>query len=65
MQSLIRDQVMSHMKRHNLYNDKKFGFLDGRSTVTCSFRWVTKIMNKRQVIDRINCNFKKASQKTH
>ena len=29
MESLIRDQVMSHMKKHKLLSDKQFGFLEG------------------------------------
>ena len=29
MESLIPDQVMSHMKNHKLFSDKQFGFLEG------------------------------------
>ena len=29
MESLVRDQVMSHMKKHKLFSDKQFGFLEG------------------------------------
>ena len=59
MESLISDQVMSHMKKHKLFSDKQFGFLEGRSTVLQLLivldKW-TKIMDEGGVIDCIYCN---------
>ena len=63
MESLIMDQVMSHMIKHNLFSDKQFGFMEGQSTVLQLLivlnKW-TKIMDEGGVIDCIYCNFKKA-----
>ena len=33
VESIMRDRIMEHMKRNNLFSNKQFGFLDGRSTV--------------------------------
>ena len=33
IESIIRDKIMDHMKNNNLFSNKQFGFLHGRSTV--------------------------------
>ena len=57
---------MSHMKKHKLFSDKQFGFLEGQSTVLQLLivldKW-TKIMDEGGVIDCIYCDFKKAFDK--
>ena len=66
MESLVRDQIMMHMKRNNLFSNKQFGFLDGRSTVLQLLvvldKW-TKIIDEGGSIDCVYCDFKKAFDK--
>ena len=33
MEKIIRDEIVTHMKSNNLFSDKQFGFISGRSTV--------------------------------
>ena len=57
---------MNHMKKHNLFSNKQFGFLDGRSTVLQLLvvldKW-TRIIDEGGTIDCIYCDFKKAFDK--
>ena len=57
---------MSHIKKHKLFSDKQFGFLEGQSTVLQLLivldKW-TKIMDEGGIIDCIYCDFKKAFDK--
>ena len=66
MESLIQDQIMKHMKSNNLFSNKQFGFLDGRSTVLQLLilldEW-TKTIDEGGSIDCIYCDFKKAFDK--
>ena len=66
MESIIRDQIMKHMKRNNLFSNKQFGFLDGRSTVLQLLivldKW-TRTIDEGESIDCIYCDFKKAFDK--
>ena len=66
MESLVRDQIMIHMKRNNLFSNKQFGFLDGRSTVLQLLvvldKW-TKTIDEGRSIDCVYCDFKKAFDK--
>ena len=32
METLIRDHIVDHMKTNNLFSDKQYGFISGRST---------------------------------
>ena len=47
------------MKNNNLFSNKQFGFLDGRSTV---HKW-TKIIDEGGTIDCVYFDFKKAFDK--
>ena len=57
---------MKHMKRNNLFSNKQFGFLDGRSTVLQLLivldKW-TRTIDEGGSIDCIYCDFKKAFDK--
>ena len=57
---------MDHMKNNNLFSNKQFGFLDGRSTVLQLLavldKW-TKIINEGGTIDCVYFDFKKAFDK--
>ena len=57
---------MKHMKCNNLFSNKQFGFLDGRSTVLQLLivldKW-TRTIDEGGSIDCINCDFKKAFDK--
>ena len=33
IESIIRDQIVSHMKKNKLFSKKQFGFIGGRSTI--------------------------------
>ena len=33
LESLIRDEIITHMKKNKLFSDKQFGFISGRSTM--------------------------------
>ena len=56
---------MNHMKRNKLFNNKQFGFLDGRATalqlLVVLDKWM-KIIDGG-TIDCINCDFKKVFDK--
>ena len=66
MELIILDQIMKHMKRNNLFSNKQFGFLDGRSTVLQLLivldKW-TRTIDEGGSIDCIYCDFKKAFDK--
>ena len=34
MESIIRDQIMNHLVKHNLLNDSQHGFVKSKSCVT-------------------------------
>ena len=57
---------MKHMKSNNLFSNKQFGFLDGRSTVLQLLivldEWM-KTIDEGGSIDCIYCDFKKAFDK--
>ena len=66
IESIIRDKIMEHMENNNLFSNKQFGFLNGRSTVlqllTVLDKW-TKIIDEGVTIDCVYFNFKKAFDK--
>ena len=66
IESIIRDKIMDHMKNNNLFSNKQFGFLDGRSTVLQLLvvldKW-TKIIDEGGTIDCVYFDFKKAFDK--
>ena len=57
---------MDHMKNNNLFSNKQFGFLDGRTTVlqllAALDKW-TKIIDEGRTIDCVYFDFKKAFDK--
>ena len=63
MESLIRDQIMDHMKRNALFSDKQYRFIGGRSTalqlIKVMDEW-TKILDEGGSIDIIYMDFMKA-----
>ena len=66
MESIIRDQIMKHLKIHNQFSEKQFGFLDVQSTVLQILvildKW-TQIIVEGGSIECIYCDFKKAFDK--
>ena len=66
MESIVRDQIMRHMRDNKLFTVKQYGFLDGRSTVLQLLvvldTW-TKIIDEGGTIDCVYCDFKKAFDK--
>ena len=66
MESLIRDLVMNHFLVNNLFSDKQYGFIKGRSTVTQLLKlmddWTRSLDNNDQV-DIVYTDFEKAFDK--
>ena len=66
VESIIRDKVIEHMKDNNLFTDKQFGFISGRSTMLQLLKvldiW-TEILDQGGDIDIIYCDFMKAFDK--
>ena len=63
MESIIREEVIEHMKKHNLFSDKQYGFISGRSTSLQLLKvldlW-TQILDNGGQIDIIYMDFMKA-----
>ena len=69
MESIIRDAIIDHMTRNNLFSKYQFGFISGRSTVLQLLHvlkiW-TDILDQGGTLDAIYCDFMKAFDKvTH
>ena len=66
LEGIIRDHITAHMKINNLFSDKQFGFIEGRST-TLQLLYVldiwTEILDEGGSLDAIYCDFMKAFDK--
>ena len=66
MEGIVKDSIMAHMKRHNLFSDSQFGFITGRSTllklIKVMEKW-TEILDEGQAVDIAWCDFMKAFDK--
>ena len=66
MESLVRDSIMEYMATNDLFSDKQYGFINGRSTVlqllTVLDLW-TEMLDIGGQIDVIYCDFQKAFDK--
>ena len=66
METLVREEIIEHMKRNKLFSKKQFGFISGRSTVLQLLqvldKW-TKILDKGGCVDTIYCDFMKVFDK--
>ena len=54
------------MKKHNLFRDKQFGFVSGRSTVLQLLEVIkswTKVLHEGKSIDVVYCDYMKAFDK--
>ena len=66
LESIIRENIVEHMRSNKLFSDKQFGFIWGRSTVLQSIRVVdnwTEILDEGECIDVAYCDFMKAFDK--
>lgn len=63
METLIREEIMNHMKKYKLFSKKQFGFISGRSTVLQLIKvldkWTTAI-DEGHAVDVVYCDFMKA-----
>jgi hypothetical protein len=63
MESIIRDELMAYMRRHNLLSTKQYGFVTGRSTVLQLLhaldKWTEALDNGDQV-EAVYMDFMKA-----
>ena len=66
MESFIREAITDHMKTNNLFSDKQFGFISGRSTTLQMIHvldiWST-ILDEGGTLDVVYCDFMKAFDK--
>ena len=66
MESIIRDHIMDHFTKNNLFSNKQFGFIKGRSTVLQLLNvldaWTASLDNGGN-IDAIYTDFEKAFDK--
>lgn len=62
-ETMIREEIMAHMRTHCLFGDKQYGFISGRSTVLQLIkvlgRW-TEFIDEGHSVDVIYCDFMKA-----
>ena len=66
LESVIRENIVEHMKLNKLFSDKQFGFISGRSTVLQLIRVIdnwTEILDEGRCIDVAYCDFMKAFDK--
>ena len=66
LESIIRDEIVDHMKTNKLFSPKQFGFIAGRSCVLQLLHvldiW-TEILDQGGTLDVIYCDFMKAFDK--
>ena len=63
LESILRDQILNHLKRNNIITSKQHGFLIGRSTFTQLVETLeewTSLLDQNNNIDILYCDFKKA-----
>ena len=66
MESLIGDEIVQHLSRHNLIRPSQHGFMAGRSTVTyllASMETLTKLLDDGNAVDVLYLDFAKAFDK--
>lgn len=64
MESILRESIMAHMKRHKMFSSRQFGFITGRSTIVLQLikvldNW-TEAIDEGQGTNVIYSNFMKA-----
>ena len=66
LESIVRENMVAHMKKYDLFSDKQFGFISGRSTVLQLLavldKW-TEILDTGGSIDVAYCDYMKAFDK--
>ncbi len=66
LEKIVRESMVDHMKRYNLFSEKQFGFISGRSTVlqllAVTESW-TEILDSGGSIDVAYCDYMKAFDK--
>ena len=66
LESVVRENIVNHMKQNKLFSKKQFGFISGHSTVLQLVqvldKW-TEILDMGGCIDVIYCDFMKAFDK--
>ena len=66
LESIVRDEIIDHMKTNKLFSPKQFGFIGGRSTTLQLLHvlniW-TEILDQGGELDVIYCDFMKAFDK--
>ena len=66
LESIVRDHIVKHMRDNNLFSDKQFGFIGGRSTTLQLLHVLDiwhDILDQGGNIDILYCDFMKAFDK--
>jgi hypothetical protein len=66
MESVLRDQMMEHLTRHNLISESQHGFMHGKSCCTNLLEFmegVTGAVDDNKPVDIIYLDFTKAFDK--
>ena len=68
MEGIVRDHIMDYMSRNNLFSNKQYGFLRGRSTTTQLLQvldeW-TEAIEHGYSVDCVHMDFSKHSIQFH
>ena len=66
LESIVRDSIIEHMEKNNLFSKKQFGFITGRSTVLQLLHvlniWI-EILDQGGDLEVVYCDFMKAFDK--
>ena len=66
LESIIRENIVEHMRSNKLFSNKQFGFISGRLKVLQLIRVIdhwTEILDDGGCIDMAYCNFMRALDK--
>lgn len=66
LEKIVRENMVKHMKMHNLFNEKQYGFISGRSTVLQLLAVIddwTDTLDNGGSIDVAYCDYMKAFDK--
>ena len=66
LEKIVRDHIVEHMTKNDLFSKKQYGFIKGRSTVLqllCALEQWTENIEEGKTVDCIYADFKKAFDK--
>ena len=66
MESILRDEIVSHLNKYNLIRTSQYGFIAGRSCLTNLLEYLeelTSLVDKGHAVDLVYLDFAKAFEK--